>query len=154
MLADLWGQQGSDAPSGASTTGSSEAVMLAGLAMKRAWQERNSCYDRPLNIVVGSNAHACVFKFADYFGVETRVVPVTAGSNYVFDPQQLEHKVDCQTSMAHRKITILSVLTTGNSWCRPYSRKYIHRPLRSCPGRCEGTRCLSASNGYQGADPR
>ncbi|GES65025.1 glutamate decarboxylase [Aspergillus terreus] len=97
MLADLWRRRPSDNPFGTATTGSSEAVMLAGLAMKRACQEKNACFDRRLNVVVGSNAHACVFKFAAYFELETRVVPVTAGSNYVFDVRQLEGKLDRDT---------------------------------------------------------
>lgn len=97
MIADLWGGQPGDNPIGTATTGSSEAVMLAGLAMKRACQERNKCYNRRLNVVVGSNAHACVFKFAAYFELDTRVVPVTAGSNYVFDVRQLEDRLDHDT---------------------------------------------------------
>ena len=47
---------------GTSTIGSSEAIMLAGLAMKRKWQERRKqegkTYDNP-NLIVGSNVQVC-----------------------------------------------------------------------------------------------
>lgn len=134
MLADLWRRQPIDNPFGTATTGSSEAVMLAGLAMKRACQERNACFDRRLNVVVGSNAHACVFKFAAYFELETRVVPVTAGSNYVFDAGELEGKLDRDTGTIALCLRTSTVLISSCSWCLPYSGKYLHRPLRSSPG--------------------
>lgn len=45
---------------GTSTVGSSEAIMLAGLAMKRRWQNRRKAagqsIDKP-NMIVGSNTH-------------------------------------------------------------------------------------------------
>jgi len=45
---------------GAGTVGSSEAVMLAGLAMKRKWQLQRKAagkpYDKP-NFVCGANVH-------------------------------------------------------------------------------------------------
>lgn len=48
---------------GVGTVGSSEAIMLAGLAMKRKWQNRRKAegkrYDKP-NIVAGVNAHVCL----------------------------------------------------------------------------------------------
>ncbi|KAF9883256.1 hypothetical protein FE257_003812 [Aspergillus nanangensis] len=96
FLSNLWGNP-SEEPLGSATSGSSEAIMLAGLAMKRSWQERNGCFDRRLNVIIGSNAHACVFKFAAYFEVEPRIVPVTEKSNYVFDVDYLEETLDCQT---------------------------------------------------------
>lgn len=44
---------------GTATTGSSEAIMLGGLAMKRRWQERQKKagkpYDKP-NCIMGANA--------------------------------------------------------------------------------------------------
>jgi hypothetical protein len=46
---------------GTSTVGSSEAIMLAGLAMKRRWQEwrkkEGKPYDKP-NMIAGSNVQA------------------------------------------------------------------------------------------------
>ncbi|CAI5513516.1 unnamed protein product [Closterium sp. Naga37s-1] len=65
---------------GTATIGSSEAIMLAGLAMKRRWakfrRDKNLPTDSP-NLVVGANTHVVVEKFANYFDVELRMVPVT-----------------------------------------------------------------------------
>lgn len=40
MLAGLWNAKTEDKPIGTACTGSSEAIMLGGLALKRLWQER------------------------------------------------------------------------------------------------------------------
>ncbi len=79
MLADLWNSPGSRRTAGCSTTGSSEAAMLGGLAMKFRWrnkrkQEGKPC-DKP-NIVTGP-VQVCWHKFARYFDVELREVPIT-----------------------------------------------------------------------------
>lgn len=97
MLANLW-----NAPSGffgAATTGSSEAVLLGGLAMKRQWQLEHPCYlnSRP-NVIIGANAHICVNKVANYFDVEARIIPVSEKSGYSFDPEGLEDRLDENTS--------------------------------------------------------
>jgi glutamate decarboxylase len=74
MLAGLWNApKPKDAP-GCSTTGSSEACMLAGLAMKRRWQHRGGT-GKP-NIVMGINVQVCWEKFANYWDVEARLVPM------------------------------------------------------------------------------
>jgi glutamate decarboxylase len=79
MLADLWHAPKPAAAVGCSTTGSSEACMLAGLAMKRRWQNRRRAEgrstDRP-NIVMGINVQICWDKFANYWEVEPRLVPM------------------------------------------------------------------------------
>ncbi|CAI5463635.1 unnamed protein product [Closterium sp. Yama58-4] len=65
---------------GTATIGSSEAIMLAGLAMKRRWakfrKDKGLTTDSP-NLVVGANTHVVVEKFANYFDVDLRMVPVT-----------------------------------------------------------------------------
>ena len=40
IIADLWGAQKGEQAVGSATTGSSEAIHLGGLAMKRRWQEK------------------------------------------------------------------------------------------------------------------
>src|ERR1700679_3687517 len=40
ILADLWGSPEADSATGCSTTGSSEAAMLAGMALKWRWRDR------------------------------------------------------------------------------------------------------------------
>lgn len=77
MLADLW--HAPERGVGCSTTGSSEAGMLAGLAFKRRWQHARAAEkkstERP-NLVLGINAQVCWEKFCNYFEVEPRFVPM------------------------------------------------------------------------------
>jgi len=79
MLARLWNASGGAEATGCSTTGSSEACMMAGLALKRRWQhERRASAEstaRP-NLVMGINVQVCWEKFCDYFEVEPRYVPM------------------------------------------------------------------------------
>jgi glutamate decarboxylase len=75
MLARLWHAPGAHAGVGCSTTGSSEAAMLAGLALKWRWRERRKAAglpsDRP-NLVMGINVQVCWEKFCRYWDVEPR----------------------------------------------------------------------------------
>ncbi|WP_245614504.1 glutamate decarboxylase [Actinokineospora inagensis] len=79
MLAGLWHAADPDHVVGCSTTGSSEACMLAGLALKRRWQHRRRAaglpVDRP-NLVMGVNVQVCWEKFANYWDVDARLVPM------------------------------------------------------------------------------
>ncbi|WP_405659330.1 glutamate decarboxylase [Streptomyces sp. RK9] len=80
MLADLWRAPDPAAAVGCSTTGSSEACMLAGMALKRRWARRNadrypSREARP-NLVMGVNVQVCWEKFCDFWEVEARQVPM------------------------------------------------------------------------------
>lgn len=80
MLADLWHAPDPAAAVGCSTTGSSEACMLAGMALKRRWARRNadrypSREARP-NLVMGVNVQVCWEKFCDFWEVEARQVPM------------------------------------------------------------------------------
>jgi len=65
---------------GTATVGSSEAIHLAGLAMKFRWRNARKAAglpcDRP-NIVMGANVQVCWEKFARYFDVEPRYVALT-----------------------------------------------------------------------------
>ncbi|MER5783245.1 glutamate decarboxylase [Streptomyces mobaraensis] len=88
MLARLWHAEDPRHAVGCSTTGSSEAAMLGGLALKRRWQHkrraRGEPTDRP-NLVMGVNVQICWEKFADYFEVEPRYVPME-GDRYHLTP--------------------------------------------------------------------
>lgn len=80
MLARLWHAPGADAI-GCSTTGSSEAAMLAGLALKWRWRSRQVAAgqaQRP-NLVMGTNVQVCWEKFCRYWDVEPRYVPMAPG---------------------------------------------------------------------------
>ncbi|KAJ3705895.1 hypothetical protein LUZ61_009600 [Rhynchospora tenuis] len=84
---------------GVSTVGSSEAIMLAGLAFKRKWQNKRKAegkpYDKP-NIVTGANVQVCWEKFARYFEVELKEVKLKEGY-YVMDPEKAADMVDENT---------------------------------------------------------
>jgi glutamate decarboxylase len=55
MLADLWHAPDPEQAVGCSTTGSSEACMLAGLALKRRWAARAGDATRRPNLVMGAD---------------------------------------------------------------------------------------------------
>ncbi|KAG6505420.1 glutamate decarboxylase-like [Zingiber officinale] len=84
---------------GVGTVGSSEAIMLAGLAFKRKWQNKRKAegkpYDKP-NIVTGANVQVCWEKFARYFEVELKEVKLRDGY-YVMDPEKAVELVDENT---------------------------------------------------------
>ena len=60
---------------GTATAGSSEAIMLGLLAHKWSWIKSGRGTGKP-NIVFGNDAHVCWDKFARYFDVEARKVPI------------------------------------------------------------------------------
>jgi glutamate decarboxylase len=80
MLSRLFGADEHHDSVGTATVGSSEAIHLAGLAMKFRWRNARKAAglpcDRP-NIVMGANVQVCWEKFARYFDVEPRYVPLT-----------------------------------------------------------------------------
>jgi glutamate decarboxylase len=80
MLSRLYGADEHYDGVGTATVGSSEAIHLAGLAMKFRWRKARQAAslpsDRP-NIVMGANVQVCWEKFARYFDVEPRFVPLT-----------------------------------------------------------------------------
>ena len=79
ILSRLWNSPDTESATGCSTTGSSEAAMLGGLALKRRWQHRRrsegKSTDRP-NMVMGINVQVCWEKFCNYWDVEPRYVPM------------------------------------------------------------------------------
>jgi glutamate decarboxylase len=106
ILADLWNSPDSEAATGCSTTGSSEAAMLAGLALKWRWRERmrkaGKPTDRP-NLVTGSNVQVCWEKFCRYWDVEPKLVPME-GDRFHLDAEQAVAHCDENT------IGVVSVL--------------------------------------------
>jgi glutamate decarboxylase len=80
ILAKLWHAPSPEDTIGTSTIGSSEACMLGGLAFKRRWQlarrAAGKSTDRP-NLVMTSAVQVCWEKFANYFDIEPRYVPIT-----------------------------------------------------------------------------
>ncbi|MFE5480296.1 glutamate decarboxylase [Nocardia sp. NPDC056541] len=116
MVADLFHAEGlrDDDPSsatGVSTIGSSEAVMLAGLAMKWLWREKvgDGWKGRTPNMVMGSNVQVVWEKFCRYFDVEPRYLPMEKG-RYVITPEQVLANVDEDTIGV---VAILGTTFTG-----------------------------------------
>ncbi|NBE51262.1 glutamate decarboxylase [Streptomyces boluensis] len=100
MLAELWHAPDPQATVGCSTTGSSEACMLAGMALKRRWAKRNadrypSREARP-NLVMGVNVQVCWEKFCEFWEVEARLVPME-GERYHLDPRAAAELCDENT---------------------------------------------------------
>ena len=79
ILSRLWNAPDAGEAVGCSTTGSSEAAMLGGLALKRLWQHRRRAEGKSTekpNLVMGINVQVCWEKFANYWDVEMRLVPM------------------------------------------------------------------------------
>jgi len=82
ILSRLWHAPEATQATGCSTTGSSEAAMLGGLALKRRWSQRRRAQGKPTdrpNLVMGINVQVCWEKFANYWDVEMRLVPMEVG---------------------------------------------------------------------------
>ena len=113
MLADLWNAPDGTVPIGTSTTGSSEAAMLGGLAAKHRWRAARVAGGKPAdrpNLVCGP-VQVCWEKFARYFDVELREAPMTAGS-YTLTPGQVAERCD--------ENTIAVVVTFGQTFTGLY----------------------------------
>src|SRR5580765_3148617 len=98
MLSRLWHAPG-DKPIGCSTTGSSEAAMLGGLALKRRWQQRRRASGKPAdkpNLVMGINVQVCWEKFANYWDVEMRLVPME-GDRFTLSAEEAVKRCDENT---------------------------------------------------------
>jgi glutamate decarboxylase len=79
MLSHLWNSPDEEEATGTSTTGSSEAAMLAGMALKWRWRARRQAAGLPTdgpNMVMGINVQVCWEKFCRYWDVEMRLVPM------------------------------------------------------------------------------
>ena len=91
IIADLWHAPTPENATGCSTTGSSEACMLAGMALKRRWEAkvRAEGGDRGVrkpNLVMGINVQVCWDKFCRYWDVEPRLVPMEGDRVYLDAP--------------------------------------------------------------------
>jgi glutamate decarboxylase len=94
IIGALWNASAGAGATGCSTTGSSEAAMLGGLALKWRWRERRRVagepFDRP-NLVMGANVQVCWEKFCRYWDVEPRLVPVSAEAPRLTPERAAEH---------------------------------------------------------------
>jgi glutamate decarboxylase len=98
MLADLWNSPEAASTIGCSTTGSSEAAMLGGLALKWNWRKRRRAAgkstDAP-NLIMGP-VQVCWHKFCRYFDVEIREVPME-GDRLLLTPEEVMQRCDENT---------------------------------------------------------
>jgi len=99
IIADMWNSPEHEQATGCSTTGSSEAAMLGGLALKWRWRERmrkaGKPTDRP-NLVMGINVQVCWDKFCRYWDVEPRLVPME-GDRFHLGPEEAVAQCDENT---------------------------------------------------------
>jgi len=112
MLADLWNSPDAANTMGTSTTGSSDAAMLGGMAMKWRWREKRKAAGKPTdkpNLVTGINVQVCWDKFANYWDVEMRLVPMD-GDRYHLSPEDAVELCDENTIGV---IPILGTTYTG-----------------------------------------
>lgn len=98
ILANLWHSDQSKTTIGTSTTGSSEAAMLGGLAMLWNWRKKmksqGKSTDKP-NIVTGA-VQICWHKFARYWDIELREIPMEKNT-YTMTPEKVLSYVDENT---------------------------------------------------------
>ena len=98
MLADLWNSPEAADTTGCSTTGSSEAAMLGGMAMKWRWRAQRRAEgkstDKP-NMVCGP-VQICWEKFARYWDVEIRQIPMEKG-RLIMTPEEAIKRCDENT---------------------------------------------------------
>jgi glutamate decarboxylase len=82
IISHLWNAPAGSAATGCSTTGSSEACMLGGMALLWRWRARRKAAGlgaaQP-NLVMGANVQVCWEKFCRYWEVEPRYVPMVPG---------------------------------------------------------------------------
>jgi glutamate decarboxylase len=100
MLADLWNAPAGGQAVGCSTIGSSEACMLGGMAAKWRWRAKRKAAGKPTdspNMVCGP-VQVVWHKFAKYWDIEMREVPMAPG-RYCMDVEQMLERVDENTIM-------------------------------------------------------
>src|ERR1700677_2541427 len=82
IISQLWNAPAGSAATGCSTTGSSEACMLGGMALLWRWRARQQAAGLNAstpNPVMGSNVQVCWEKFCRYWQVEPKYVPMVPG---------------------------------------------------------------------------
>jgi glutamate decarboxylase len=93
MLGELWHGHGGGHATGTSTTGSSEAGMLGGMALLWRWRARARAAGRSVekpNLVMGINVQVCWEKFCRYWEVEPRYVPMDGERRHLTGPEAVK----------------------------------------------------------------
>ena len=100
MLADLWNAPDEGGAVGCSAIGSSEACMLGGMAAKWRWRAKREAAGKPTdkpNMVCGP-VQVVWHKFAKYWDIEMREIPMSPGKYYM-DVEEMLAQVDENTIM-------------------------------------------------------
>ena len=98
MLADLWNSPDAANTVGCSTTGSSEAAMLGGMALKWKWRDKMRAAGKPTdkpNMITGP-VQICWHKFARYWDIELREIPLE-GDRLLMTPEEVIERCDENT---------------------------------------------------------
>jgi len=98
MLGDLWHAPDAKNTVGTSTTGSSEAAMLGGMALLWNWRARQKAQGKPTdkpNLVTGP-VQVCWHKFTRYWDVEHREIPMD-GDRYIMNAEEVLKRCDENT---------------------------------------------------------
>ena len=112
ILAKLWNSPEKPYCTGTSTVGSSEACMLGGIAALKRWQKRRKAKGLPIdkpNFIISTCMQVVWEKFAIYWNVEMRTIPVTA-EKITLDPQDVVKACDENTICV---VPIQGVTITG-----------------------------------------
>lgn len=99
MLSRLYNAPEDGEACGCSTIGSSEAVMLGGMALKWKWRERMKAKGKPVdkpNLVLGIDVQVCWEKFCRYWDIEPRFIPMEEG-RYIISPEEVLKRIDENT---------------------------------------------------------
>jgi glutamate decarboxylase len=96
MVGRLFNAPAEGEPAGTATIGSSEAIVLGLLAHKWSWRKQRGDDTARPNLVFGADVHTCWEKFARYFDVEQRVIPLTP-ERHVIGPEEVADQIDENT---------------------------------------------------------
>ena len=149
MLSRLWHAPDAEQATGCSTTGSSEAAMLGGLALKWRWQKRRAAEGKPTdkpNLVMGINVQVCWEKFASYWDVEMRLVPME-GDRFTLSAEEAVKHCDENT------IGVVAILGSTFDGCVRAGRGDL-RGARRAAGADRARRCRSTSTAHPAASSR
>src|ERR1700755_3698141 len=114
ILSHLWNAPAGGQATGCSTTGSSEACMLGGMALLWRWRARRKAAGKSAarpNMVMGSNVQVCWEKFCRYWDVEPKYVPLVPGRYHLGVPEA--------TALCDEN-TIGAVAIMGSTLAGPY----------------------------------
>jgi len=102
--------------------------------MKRIWQEKRKAAGKSIhepgpNIVMGANAQVALEKFARYFDVEMRLVPVSVESKYRLDPKRAMRYVDENTIGVYVILGSMNVSGYGFIFSLTSILRHLYWPL-------------------------